>query len=63
MLVIQGEADPYGTIAQVDAVTRAVGGPSERLMIPECGHAPHKERPEETTAAAVQFVRARMRSR
>ena len=61
VLVIQGEADPYGTIAQVDAVTRAVRGPPERFMIPECGHAPHKERPEETTAAVVGFVRAQMR--
>jgi pimeloyl-ACP methyl ester carboxylesterase len=57
VLVIQGEGDPYGTIAQVDAVTSGVRGAATRVILPECGHAPQKERPEETTAAVVAFVR------
>jgi len=58
VLVIQGDADPYGTLAQVDAIEKGVRGPFARLVLPECGHAPNKERPEETTAAVVSFVTA-----
>ncbi|HXU34135.1 MAG TPA: alpha/beta hydrolase [Thermoanaerobaculia bacterium] len=57
VLVIQSESDPYGTLAQVDAIERGVRGPFSRLILSECGHAPQKDRPEETTAAVVDFVR------
>jgi pimeloyl-ACP methyl ester carboxylesterase len=57
VLVIQGLADPYGTLAQVDAIERGVSGPFERLLLPECGHVPQKDRPEETTAAVLSFAR------
>lgn len=58
VLIIQGEDDPFGTLAQVDAITRQVGGPSERLILDRCGHAPHRDRPGETLAAMAAFVRA-----
>lgn len=58
VLVIQGEDDPYGTRAQVDAVARGAGGRVETLMLPGCGHAPHRDRPEATEAAIVSFVNA-----
>ncbi len=56
VLVIQSETDPYGTLAQVEAIERGVRGPFSRLILPECGHAPQKDRPDETTAAVVDFV-------
>jgi pimeloyl-ACP methyl ester carboxylesterase len=59
VMVIQGEDDEYGTVAQVDAVCAGVSGPSERVVLPGCGHVPQKDRPEETLAAVVRFVRAR----
>jgi pimeloyl-ACP methyl ester carboxylesterase len=55
-LVIQGEDDAYGTLAQVDAIARGSGGPVERLALHDCGHAPHRDRPEEVLAAATAFV-------
>lgn len=58
VMVVQGEDDEYGTLAQVDAVCRGVGGPSERVVLPRCGHVPQRDRPEETLAAVVRFVRA-----
>jgi pimeloyl-ACP methyl ester carboxylesterase len=61
VLVIQGEDDPYGTRAQVDAVARQVSGPVETLMLPACGHAPHRDRPEATEAAIALFVNARVK--
>ena len=57
VLVIQGLDDPYGTLAQVDAIERGVAGPFERVLLQECGHVPQKDRPEETTAAVIAFAR------
>lgn len=56
--VIQGDADAYGTLAQVEAIVAGVRGPCSRLMLPGCGHAPWRERPEETTAAVLGLARA-----
>jgi pimeloyl-ACP methyl ester carboxylesterase len=56
VLVIQGEDDPYGTRAQVDAIARQVRGPVEVVMLPKCGHAPHRDQEEATLAAIVRFV-------
>jgi pimeloyl-ACP methyl ester carboxylesterase len=55
VLLIQGEEDPYGTLAQIDSVARRVRGPVERLVLP-CRHAPHVQAPAETLAAVTQFV-------
>lgn len=57
VLVIEGADDEYGTVAQVDAVCRGVSGPAERRVLPGCGHVPQRDRPEETLAAVVGFVR------
>lgn len=57
-LVIQGEDDEYGTMAQLDAIARQVGGPCELLKLPHCGHSPHKDQPEKVLQALVTFVRA-----
>lgn len=46
-LVIQGNEDPYGSAAQVDAIESQSGGPARVCMIQNCGHSPHKEKPLE----------------
>lgn len=56
-LVIQGEDDEYGTIAQVEAIERGSGARVERLLLAKCGHAPHRDRRAETLDAIVRFVR------
>ena len=56
VLAIQGEQDEYGTRAQLEAIRRQVKGPCELLMLPGCGHSPHRDRPEETLKAIVDFV-------
>jgi pimeloyl-ACP methyl ester carboxylesterase len=58
VLAIQGEADEYGTMAQLDAIARQVGGPCELLKLPDCGHSPHKDQPEQVLQALARFVRA-----
>lgn len=56
LLAIQGEADQYGTLAQVEAIARQAGGRCELLKLPDCGHSPHKDQPEKTLRAIVDFV-------
>jgi len=55
-LVIQGEHDQYGTLAQVDAIERGIGGDVTRVVL-DARHAPHLEAPEETLKAATEFLR------
>jgi pimeloyl-ACP methyl ester carboxylesterase len=43
MLAIQGENDNQGTPAQVEAISRQVTTMVESVILPDCGHAPHKE--------------------
>jgi pimeloyl-ACP methyl ester carboxylesterase len=42
VLLIQGEQDEYGTLAQLDAI-EAVVTDTQRLVINDCGHWPHKD--------------------
>jgi pimeloyl-ACP methyl ester carboxylesterase len=62
VLVVQGEADEYGTPAQVDAVLRQVTGPAESLVLPRCGHSPHSTHADEVLEAAGRFIRQALRS-
>jgi pimeloyl-ACP methyl ester carboxylesterase len=55
-LAIQGEEDPYGTPAQVDAIVRQAGEGAEALMLDNCGHAPHRDRPQATLNAMRDFI-------
>ncbi len=55
LLVIQGRDDEYATLAQVDAIRRAV--PScESWIVPDCGHSPHVEVPEEFVERVARFL-------
>ena len=56
-LVIQGDADEYGTWAQVESIQRRSGAPVEALKLPGCGHAPHAEQPDTVLAAMTGFIR------
>jgi len=57
LLVIQGEKDPYGTLAQVDSIERNAGGPVKKLVIPDCGHSPHIDCRNDTVEAIAAFAR------
>jgi len=56
ILVIQGEDDEYGTRKQVDAIQRGARN-VEILMLPRCGHSPHRDQPDATLQAITNFVR------
>lgn len=55
-LVIQGEDDQYGTVAQVNAIRDQVSGPVETHMLAACGHSPHRDQREQTLDAMVAFI-------
>jgi pimeloyl-ACP methyl ester carboxylesterase len=56
ILAIQGADDEYGTLAQLDAIKRQAAGETELLVLENCRHAPHRDRPEATLTAIARFV-------
>ncbi|HTH07528.1 MAG TPA: alpha/beta hydrolase [Ilumatobacteraceae bacterium] len=56
ILVVQGSADQYGTVAQVDAIERGASGPVESVVLEGCGHSPHLERGPATLRAVTHFL-------
>jgi len=60
VLVIQGEGDEYGTLRQVEAIESKCKGPVESVVLPRCGHSPHRDQPERTLDAIAKFVRSEL---
>jgi pimeloyl-ACP methyl ester carboxylesterase len=58
MLLIQGEDDEYGTVAQLESIQRRAKGRVEVVLLPNCGHSPHRDQPERTLAAMAEFIRS-----
>lgn len=56
LLFIQGEADEYGTLDQVEKTVTQVSGSTEKYIIPGIGHTPHKEVPELVLEKAAGFI-------
>jgi pimeloyl-ACP methyl ester carboxylesterase len=42
-LVMQGDRDEFGTLAQIDAISSTAHGPVTRCVLAGCGHAPHRD--------------------
>ena len=55
ILAVQGADDEYGTLAQVDGIRRRAPH-TEVVVIPACGHSPHKDAPQALTDAAIKFI-------
>jgi pimeloyl-ACP methyl ester carboxylesterase len=55
LLAIQGEDDPYGSMAQIDDIAARV--PQARLLkLPGCGHSPHRDQGEAVAHAVEAFM-------
>ncbi|HEY4927054.1 MAG TPA: alpha/beta hydrolase [Roseiarcus sp.] len=54
--IIQGEADPYGSARQIDVARKQLPTPPDVVMLPDVGHAPHREAPEATLEHIGRFV-------
>lgn len=56
VLLVQGTADDYGTLAQLDAIGRGIRGPCARVVVDGAGHAPHLDARDRVVAAVADFV-------
>ena len=57
LLAVQGEADEYGTMRQITGIRDRL--PSTGLVaLPDCGHSPHRDRPDALIDAVAAFVQA-----
>ncbi len=59
VLVVQGRDDEYGTAAQYQRIEAGCGAPVRVEVLEACGHAPHRDQPERTLAAMVEFIEER----
>jgi pimeloyl-ACP methyl ester carboxylesterase len=57
VLVVQGQDDDYGTLAQIEAIGTRFRGPVKSLVLPRCGHSPHSDHPDEVLEAVTRFLR------
>ena len=55
-LLIQGEDDDYGTLAQLDAIADVAPGPVQRVVLSNCGHAPHRDQEAAVLDAISGFI-------
>lgn len=56
VLFIQGENDEYGSLEQVNRTIDLVSGKSEKYIIPNVSHTPHKEVPEKIVIKTAAFI-------
>lgn len=55
VLAVQGEDDEYATLEQIYGIRRRV--PQTRLLVlPGCGHWPHRDQPDALIEAAMEFL-------
>ena len=56
ILIVQGEDDQYGTVAQIEAAKRECYCPVEVALLPGVKHSPQREAPEAALQAISAFV-------
>ena len=59
-LLLQGADDEYGTRAQLEAIRRLSPGAVDELLLADCGHAPHRDRPELALPTMASFISGRI---
>jgi len=55
ILAIQGQDDPYGSLQQLHDI-EPTRGPFSRLVLPQCGHSPHRDQPDQVNQRIVDFL-------
>lgn len=56
ILIVQGEHDQYGTMRQVEVAQHECYCPVEVALLPKARHAPHREAPDATLSATIDFL-------
>ena len=57
ILAIQGVDDEYGTLRQLDVLERHCARTVERVVLPACGHGPHRDQRDETLQKMSEFIK------
>src|ERR1700694_619579 len=61
ILIVQGEADQYGTVEQIAVAQEECYCPVEVALLPGVGHSPHREAPETTLRVVAEFANRLLR--
>jgi len=56
VLVIQGEQDKYGSIAQINEIENRIYAPLDTVLLKNCQHSPHLEQAAITLQAVAEFL-------
>lgn len=56
ILLIQGDHDQYGTRAQLESIEQRTAGPVDTRLLPDCGHVPHRDQPDQVLALTRDFI-------
>lgn len=56
VLLIQGEQDNYGTLRQLQCIQAKLPHGADMEILPDCGHAPFRDRPVETLQIVTGFL-------
>lgn len=56
VLAVQGRNDAYGTLAQIETIDRLPSTQVTKVVIDDCGHSPHVEKPEALLQAISDFL-------
>lgn len=55
VLAVQGEDDEYGTLEQIYGIRRQLPA-TQLLVLPQCGHSPHRDQPQALIEHAARFI-------
>ncbi|WP_372981572.1 alpha/beta fold hydrolase [Marinobacter sediminum] len=55
-MIIQGEVDEYGVPEQVTDIVAGIGASAQPLFLPDTGHSPHLEKPDQLLEAVCDFL-------
>jgi pimeloyl-ACP methyl ester carboxylesterase len=56
ILIVQGADDQYGTLRQIEVAKEECYCPVEAVILPGTRHVPHREAPDATMKAIVEFI-------
>ena len=58
LLALHGDRDEYGSLRHPERISARTSGPSEVVVIENCGHLPQREHPELVLSALTDFLGA-----
>ncbi len=61
VLAIHGDQDEFGSLAFPRRIAEGVSGPSELLLLEQCGHVPHREQQAAVIEGVARFVSRHVR--